>query len=80
MNLTVSQKGAPVNLRIPTRLLLNPVTAFFLCRKARKRGIAVSYRQAASLMKAVRTYRRTHDDWVLLEVTEADGGRIQLVL
>ena len=80
MNLSVSQKGEPINLRFPTRLLLNPVTAFILCRKAKKHGIIISRRQVTGFMKAARTYRRTHDDWVLLEVTETDGGRVQLVL
>lgn len=64
-----------LNIRIPTVIALNPLTALFLCIKSRKNGTPVNYFKAVAFLRELRRYRREHPEWALVEITE-DGKSI----
>lgn len=80
MELTVKEEAHNIHLRIPTGMLLNRGTAFALCPKAQKHGITITHRQAVEFLKALHDYRRTHKEWVLVEVKGAKGEYVQIKL
>lgn len=80
MRLTVKETDHNIHLGLPTGLLLNRVTAFAIARKAKKHGVSVTYRQMMALISALHAYRRTHEEWVLVEVTGAKGEYVQIKL
>lgn len=65
-----------VRLRIPTGLVFNRLTAAVIGKEAGKYGMKLNSRQARILIKTLNEYRRTHPDWVLAEVHNADGGYV----
>ncbi len=63
-------------LNLPSALVFNRLTGWLLGRW----GLKLTWRQWRTLARAVRTCRRTHPDWVLVEVEEADGDHITIRL
>ena len=64
------------NLSLPSGLVLNPFSASALPMLLRKYGIAISGKQARALVKALNIYRRSHPEWVLVEVHSAQGEEV----
>ncbi len=67
-----------LNIRIPTAIAFNPLTALFLCIKSRKNGTPVNYFKAVAFMRELRRYRRKHPEWGLLEITENDEKILEI--
>ena len=67
-----------VNLRFPTGLLLNRLTAHFAARMLQKYGLHLTGRQLSAFMRELKRWKRRHKDWVLVEVDSADGEYIQI--
>lgn len=67
-------------LQLPTGLLLNRLTAGIIARKLRKVGMQVSGKCVYAFAKAVRTYRKEHPQWQLVEVLDSRGTQIQIKL
>lgn len=80
MKVIIREPDHPIDLRLPTGLLLNRCTAGIICREAEKYGVRISRSQMKVLIKALNTYRRSHPDWVLVEVSGADGEYVQVKL
>ena len=80
MKIIVKHQEHNIRLRLPTWLMLNRVTALTLPEMLRKYGIAVSYRQIVTFLKALNHYRRRHWDWNLVEAELSDGGHILVKL
>ena len=74
MRITVTGLEHDRNLVFPTGLLLNWITVFYIVRKAKKHGVALEYRQMVKLIKILNDYRRTHKDWILMELERAGGN------
>lgn len=81
MKIVVHAPGnANINLRLPSGLVLNPVSALFLPKYMRQNGLEIDRKQARLLVKAIRHYRRSHPDWVLVEVDSANGDHILITV
>lgn len=60
----------------PTRLAINRLTAGFIRRKLRKKGVKLSRKQTVKMLKAFRKYRRKHPGWNLVDAREAGGDHV----
>ena len=80
MRISVKEQAHNFNLRFPTGLVLNRLTAAAICKEAGKHGVTITYRQAVGFLKALHAYRRAHKEWVLVEVTGAKGEYVQIKL
>lgn len=60
----------------PTRLAINRLTAGFIRRKLRKKGIKLTRKQTVKMLKAFRKYRRKHPEWNLVEANEAGNAHL----
>lgn len=76
----VEKEKSGVCLQLPTGLLLNRLTAGIVARKLRKQGMQISGKSVYAFAKAVRTYRKEHPQWQLVEVQSANGEQIQVNL
>ncbi len=75
-------KGTDHNIRLglPTGLLLNRVSAHAISKEAKKYGVTLTYSQTVKLIKAINAYRRAHKEWILAEVSCADGEYVLVKL
>ena len=69
-----------IRLRIPTGLVFNRFTAAAISKKMGKYGVKISSRQARTLIKTLKEYRKIHPDWVLAEVHGANGEYVLVKL
>lgn len=77
MKIIVSNPGSKgIRLRIPTGLVLNRFTALLIPAATKKHGAALTYRQCAALVKELRRCKKKYKDWVLVEVSSADGEKV----
>lgn len=69
-----------LNLRfyLPTGIVLNRFTAFFLPSFLKKQNIHVTTEQILTFSKALRKYKRKHPDWNLAEVSTVKGEYIKI--
>lgn len=67
-------------LKLPTGLALNRPVAWVLARKLRKQNVKIASKDLYRFMKAVRTYKKGHPDWLLAEVRSAGGEEISVTL
>lgn len=78
MKITIKHENNNLNLRFPSGLLLNGLTAsaagVMLKRKAHELNISGS--QLRTLIRAVNKYRKKHKDWVLVEIQEQSGETV----
>ncbi len=65
-------------LCVPTWLLLNHVTVLFIPKMLERQIVRLTYRQAVCLLDALRTCRRNHKEWKLIEVYTADGTYVEI--
>jgi len=72
--------GEHHDIKIPTGLALNRVTAGFVSVVLKKNGVEISKKQLAGLMKMAKMYKKTHPDWKLLEVDDANGEHVEIVI
>ena len=72
--------GRDIDLRLPTGLIVNPVSAMMLPKVLEEKGIAASRAQALALVRAINRYRRSHPGWVLVEVESADGSHVKITM
>lgn len=63
---------------IPSAIALNPVTALLMPGIMKQNGVSMSYAQAVTFIRAINEYRRRHPEWVLVEVIENDGSKIEI--
>ncbi len=80
MKILVNWQEQNLNLRFPTGLVLNRVTAGIVARALGKKGLPLSRKQMVCCIRALNRYRKTHPDWVLVEVNSADGDRVEMKL
>lgn len=78
--LVKENSGEKHDIRIPTGLVLNRVTAGFVAKVCKKNGADISKEQLRVLIKALRDYKKHHPEWKLLEVEDSDGEHVEIVL
>lgn len=64
-----------MDLRLPTALALNGLTAMVFAPKLRQQGHDISAAQLRVFFREIRRYRRTHPEWDLVEVL-SDGAEM----
>lgn len=65
-----------LRLSIPTWLFLNRFTAFIISRGDKD----ITYKQAWTLFRAIKTFRRRNGKWKLVEVHSADGDEVEITI
>ena len=79
MRISVNSPGSrSINLRIPTRLLLNPIGALIIPKLMKGNGMTLNYQQALSLIKTLNNYRRKHPEWNFIEASTSDGTSVEI--
>ena len=79
MRIEVKNMGdRDIHLRIPTGLLFNPVTALTIPAAAKSQGGHITARQAMAFIKALYDCKRRFPNWVMVEVENADGGKVEI--
>ena len=80
MRIIVKDKDSHLNIPIPTRLVVNGLTARVACAALRKKGVPITQKQMAGLMKAWRRFRRHYPKWTLVEVESHEGEHVKIEL
>jgi len=79
MKITITDTGGKTfNVPLPSGLVLTPVTALIAPAVMQKHNISITYPQTAKFIHALNKYRRSHPEWVLVEVFEADGSTVEI--
>ena len=82
MKIIIKDADTNLNLRLPSRLILNSITAALAPRIINKKikesaddfKRPVTSSQLRALIREINRYRRKHRDWVLIEVEEESKG------
>ena len=69
-----------MDLRLPTALALNGLTAMVFAPKLRAQGCDISAVQLSAFFRAIRRYRRAHPEWDLVEVLSDDREMVRIRL
>ena len=73
MKIRVNQKTV---FAFPSRLLFNTLTAGIARKELEKEGICLTRKQTVAFIKALRTCKRAHPDWNLVEIQEQGGDEV----
>ena len=65
-----------LRLSIPTWLFLNRFSAFVISRGDRE----ITYKQAWTLFRAIKDFRRRNGTWKLVEVQSANGDEVEITI
>lgn len=76
----IDVSGKKSRIRLPAGLLMNGLSARFLSAKAKQKSISLSVGQLRILFRALKRYKRTHPEWVLIEVNDHDGENVKIML
>ncbi len=68
------------SLILPTGLALNRFTAGMVAKSLAEQGVQMNKKQARTFVKHLNRYRRSHKEWVLVEVESADGDKVKIKL
>ena len=87
MKITIKEKEKKgIRIRIPTRLVLNNLTARIAtsklaAEKLEEENVPLpTYPQMKAVIRAIHEARRRFPDWTIVEVEEADGEKITVKL
>ena len=68
-----SKDGPNLFIPIPTGLFCNRLTAGIAAKAMAQNGMTITPEQMVKLFRVIRQVKRRHPDWVLVEVTSANG-------
>lgn len=80
MRIIIKDSDTKLNIRLPSRLLLNGITAKLAPKIINKKievkggNSSVTSSQLKNLIREINKYRRRHRDWILVEVDEPSTG------
>ena len=81
MEIRIKDKdGTNLWIPLPTGLVCNRFTAAIAAKAVAEQGISLSAGQLSRLFAVCRTFKRTHPDWVLVEVDSTDGDYVRVRL
>ena len=72
--------GENHNIKLPTGILLNGVSAGIVSGVLKKYDVEISKKQLAELMTLAKNYKKHHPDWKLLEVDDANGEHVEVII
>lgn len=70
--------GHKMDIRIPTGLALNYVTAGIAAKVCQKNGVEITKSQMRVLVKTLKDYKKHHPDWKLAELQDGDGDCVEI--
>lgn len=81
MQIVVRSPGARgIQIRLPSAVVLNPLTARAFSAFLKQKGVQITVKQAFAILGAINRYRRSHPEWVLVEVQSSDGEWIEITI
>ena len=81
MKLEIKSPEGTWSLPIPMRMLENRLIVGKLTGALNRRwGLSVDAGQLETLLQAARSFRRTHPEWILLEIESADAEGIRITV
>lgn len=81
MNIIINEVGGKtIHLRLPSALVLNPLSANLLSVKLKENHLNISSKQLQILFQAIKTYKLNHPEWKLVEVYGHDGDTVEIVV
>ena len=72
--------GPPIQIVLPTGLVLNRATALLMPAALRKRGVELTKDQALRMVQCIRTCRCRYPGWKLVEIESAGGEYVEIIL
>lgn len=80
MKIHVIERGVQkVNLHLPTGLVLNRFTAYLAPHFMKnENGPPITGIQAFRFIQALKEYKNSHPEWVLVEVQSANGDYVEI--
>ena len=72
--------GEKHNINLPTGMVLNRVSAGIVCGILKKYDVKIQKKQLLELMKVAKNYKKSHPEWILLEVDDAGGEHIEIII
>lgn len=84
MRIRVKEKGRKLKLAFPTGLVLNRLMVELLWlglgKRIREGELPITKAQAIRLIRAAKSYKQQHPDWVLVEAEGRNGDEIRIKL
>ena len=81
MKILVKEHGGhTIRLVFPSGLVLYSLSARFLPKYLEEQGIHITREQALMFIKELNRFRKSHRDWKLVEVQDADGEIVEIRL
>lgn len=88
MRISVDSGGKITNIRIPSRIIFNSLTATIAgsaiisksIQSCAKREVKVDARTARAVFREINRCRARYPDWILVEVDSAGGEQIRIRL
>ena len=81
MKILVKEHGGhTIRLVFLSGLVLNSLSARFLPKYLEEQGIHITREQALMFIKELNRFRKSHRDWKLVEVQDADGEIVEIRL
>ncbi len=74
------EEGRAIRVLLPTGLFLNSFTAAIAAKQMERYGVSLTRKQAVTFVKTLNRYRKSHREWVLVEVQSADGDYVKIKL
>ena len=62
--------------RFPTVLLINRLTAVFICVVLKKYGLKLKGKQMSLIIKEIKRYKKYHSGWNFVECSEKNGDSV----
>ena len=79
MDITVIPNGGKeIDLRLPTGLVANGLSATVVSGQLKKNGLDISGKQLRVLFRAMKRYRAQHPEWMFIEVESHDGTVVRI--
>ena len=81
MRIYIKEEGGhKLDIRIPTGMALNRVTAGIAAGICKKNGMEITKSQLFVLIKAIKEYKKHHPEWKLVELQDGDGDFVEIKL
>ncbi len=81
MRVQIESTETHLNLHLPTGLMCSRLLLKgCFSRICRTKQLPITASQAEVYLKFLRQYRKTHPDWVLVEIESADGERVRITV
>ena len=72
--------GHKFTLPIPTGAVFGHLTAAFLPRTLEDNGVTITRKQAYQLLKELRRFKKSHPDWILVDIRSANGDTVKITV